>query len=414
MKPSANFLAILGVVILGIMLLSPQGYAAGTIAKIARYSGAVYVQSGTKIKRVTQTGQNLFDGDLVQTKKGTVQITFNDGAIIKVSAFTSTKIQEREERSGFIFKTRQAVRRLTCFAGKFWFKSGASKRKNYLQTPTAVMGVRGSDDDVGFDPGTQQSYSYVYSGKLDVEGTVVKQQLFNTFGLQAARQSPVYSQMGNAQNAGLRALRTGKTLDAATARLEAVDVSRQAANIFKLSPSKIVKLLDGLLPGASVDAGYAAAKTGVVLEELKDNLKKAERAAQAAKTSGDQATFQEARKAVDELLTGIDEVEKLQGKVEEAARNANTAAESGDLGDARKAAEQAQQLAGEAVKIGNQISQAIQPIVPTIIQPKPEEVPQPEPEPEAEPEAEETPEIEITTTTTTLTTTTTTPVSPFF
>lgn len=414
MKPSANFLAILGAVILGIMLLSPQGHAVEPVAKIARYSGAVYFQSGAKIQRVTQTGQNLYNGDLVQTKKGTVQITFNDGAIIKISAFTSTKIQEREERSGFIFKTRQAVRRLTCFAGKFWFKSGASKRKNYLQTPTAVMGVRGSDDDVGFDPSTQQSYSYVYSGKLDVEGTVVQQQLFNTFGLQAASQSPVYSQMGNAQNAGLRAVRTGRTLDAARASLAAFDVSRQAAKIFKNSPSKVVKLLDGLLNGASVDAGYAVAKTGVILEELKEDLKNAERAAQAAKTSGDQATFQEAQRAVDELLTGIDEVEMFQEKAEEAARNANTAAEAGDLDGARKSAEQAQQYAEEAVKIRNQTIEAIQLVVPTATQLEPEPEPQPEPEPEAESEDQVTPEIEITTTTTTTTTSTTIAVSPFF
>jgi flagellar hook-basal body complex protein FliE len=413
MKRSANFLAISGAIFLGIMLLSPQGHAVEPVAKIARYSGAVYFQSGAKIQRVTQTGQNLYNGDLVQTKKGTVQITFNDGAIIKISAFTSTKIQEREERRGFIFKTRQAVRRLTCFAGKFWFKSGASKRKNYLQTPTAVMGVRGSDDDVGFDPSTQQSYSYVYSGKLDVEGTVIKQQLFRTFGLQAARQSPVYSQMDNAQNAGLRALRTGRPLDAARARLAAFDVSRQAAEIFKTSPSKIVRLLDGLLNGASVDASYAAANTEVVLEELKDNLEKAERTAQAAEASGDQATFQAARRAVDELLTSIDEVERLQERAEEAARNANAAAETGDLDGARRSAQQAQQYADEAVNIRNQTIEVIQFVVPTATLPEPEPEPQPEPELEAEPE-DITPEIEITTTTTTTTTSTTIEVSPTF
>jgi hypothetical protein len=138
--------------LLGVVLLASPSFAAAPIAKISSFKGEVIVQSQNNILPLTQAGQILMEGDRIQTKEGEVEITFNDGAVMKVRPFTSTLIQEREEESGWwIFKTKKAVRRVTVLVGKFWFKSGASKRKNYIQTPTAVCGLRGSIVEAGND-----------------------------------------------------------------------------------------------------------------------------------------------------------------------------------------------------------------------------------------------------------------------
>ena len=147
-----------------LVIIFPMGAAQATIslAKVTTFTGEAVVLSGADTAVISRIGQELNEGDRVQTKQGTVQVTFNDGAILKISPFTSALIQEREEDSGIlIFKTKKAVRRVTCFVGKMWFKSGASKRANYLQTPTAVMGLRGSDADFGFD--NLNSYLNMYS-----------------------------------------------------------------------------------------------------------------------------------------------------------------------------------------------------------------------------------------------------------
>jgi hypothetical protein len=152
MNPRSRGLIVFLILCMGIVFLNSQAYAQKPIAKVSSFTGEVFMKSDTNVFRVTQIGQILHDGDFIQTKEGEVQITFNDGALMKIRPYTNTMIQEREERSGFwLFKTKKLVRRMTVFVGKLWFKSGVSKRKNFLQTPTAVCGVRGSIVEAGYD-----------------------------------------------------------------------------------------------------------------------------------------------------------------------------------------------------------------------------------------------------------------------
>ena len=142
-RPRIPFIIL--IILMGAFFIAPPADAAEPIAKISSFKGEVILQSGPIISDVTEIRLPLMEGDRIQTKDGEVEITFNDGAVMKVSPFTSAMIQEREEESGWwIFKTKKAVRRVTIFVGKIWLKSGVSKRKNFLQTPTAVCGLRGS------------------------------------------------------------------------------------------------------------------------------------------------------------------------------------------------------------------------------------------------------------------------------
>ena len=134
------------------LLAVPLANAQGPIAQISGFEGRVIVQRSATILEVAQIGLPLMADDRIQTKDGTAEVTFNDGAVMKVRPFTSAMIEEREEKSGWwIFKTKKAVRRMTIYVGKLWFKSGVSKKKNYLQTPTAVCGLRGSGAWLGFN-----------------------------------------------------------------------------------------------------------------------------------------------------------------------------------------------------------------------------------------------------------------------
>ena len=117
----------------GLSFCSSQSIAAIPIAKISSFKGEVIIQADTKFRKVTQIGQELNDGDRIQTKQGEAQITFNDGAVMKVRPFTNASIREGEEESGFwVFKTKKPVRRVTCFVGKLWLKSGFLNPDNLL------------------------------------------------------------------------------------------------------------------------------------------------------------------------------------------------------------------------------------------------------------------------------------------
>jgi len=151
MNPGRRTLCVLFALFMGVFLIASEGHSAKPIAKVSGFKGKVVVLSGTKFKDI-KVGLPLMHGDRIQTKDGRAEIKFNDGAVLKVRPYASTMIQEREVKRGWwVFKTKKAVRRVTCFVGSLWFKSGKSKRKNYIQTPTAVCGLRGTTLDVMYD-----------------------------------------------------------------------------------------------------------------------------------------------------------------------------------------------------------------------------------------------------------------------
>ncbi len=404
MTPNNKAYAFIGVISLMLVLAASIAGAAVPIAKITQISGQAFLQSGTEMSRVTRKGHVLYSGDLIQTKKGKVQITFNDGAIVRLTDFSNTRIQEREEESGWLFKTRKAMRRITCFAGKLWFKSGASKRNNYLQTPTAVMGVRGSDGDFGYDPARGRSYVQMYTGGVDIQGEALRED-FRGIGPQAADQSPVYRLFGSAYQGHLNALRTGRVLDRATARVEILNVALQAAVIYTDSPNTTVSRIDGLLARPRVEAQIGAAQAQVVVEELKSGLANAERTAATARTERETQAQAEAQRDIERIVTAIIQAESIQKEAGQAAIAAAEEADAGNLENAQRAADRSRELSEQAAGIGQEIRQSLDQYLP----PPDVQNPTGTVEPETAPTTQTTtaPALEVTTTTSTSTTTTT-------
>jgi len=138
--------------LIGLFLLCPLSGAYASIARVTSFTGDVVILSGANTFKLSKLGQTVNTGDKIQTKAGTAQLAFNDGAVLKINPHTTTMVQERMEESGaWMFKSKKMARRITVFVGKLWFKSGVSDRSNYLQSPTAVCGLRGSDGDFGYD-----------------------------------------------------------------------------------------------------------------------------------------------------------------------------------------------------------------------------------------------------------------------
>lgn len=144
MKPFGKTSLLFACLLTLVMVAAPV-WAARPVAKVTSFEGEVMVVSGIDIVPVSHIGQFVGAGDKIQTQQGRVELTFNDGAQLKVSPFSTMMVQERQEESGFLFfKKKISVRRITNYVGNLWFKSGASERKNFIQTTTAVCGLRGT------------------------------------------------------------------------------------------------------------------------------------------------------------------------------------------------------------------------------------------------------------------------------
>ncbi len=198
MKPMARSYIFFWIFFIGFFFMIPNARAAKTIASLTSFKGEVIVLSSIGIPE-TRTGMPLIDGDRIQTKWGEAEITFNDGAVMRVGTCSSTMIQEiKEKRGWWIFKAKKEVRRLTVYVGRVWFESGSSKKKNFLQTPTAVCEVRGSIVVWGTD--LINNYLNTIEGVCEVTGPVIKG-YFADFSPDVAGKSAVYNKIMNAKNA---------------------------------------------------------------------------------------------------------------------------------------------------------------------------------------------------------------------
>lgn len=209
-----------------LVLVLPSSGAAVQFAQITSFKGEVLVLAGTRVDRVEKTGHALNEGDRVQTKDGDAEITFEDGAIIQMSPFSTSMIQQKEEETGFwIFKKKSLVRRITVYIGKLNFKSGSDIKHNYMQTPTATAGVRGSEVDVGYD--AANSYLNLISGEISAQFGEFVQGYFDAPGSAAALQSEVFQAIEEAAAASDEA--AGDTLKQAQAELAVLEAIKAAA-----------------------------------------------------------------------------------------------------------------------------------------------------------------------------------------
>ena len=278
MSPREKFVLILFAVFLGNILSMPLSHAAKPVASVTGYKGEVYIVSGPDTTRITEVGQPLMSGDFIQTKGGNVQITFSDGALMKITPWANLRITEREEKSGwFVFKTKKAARRLTCFVGKFWFKSGGSGRKNYLQTPTAVCGLRGSISEVGYDPTKDPKFATmlnVLEGAADVRGEVLRG-AFEGMTLEQAQASPVYQKLDEALQVKSKADASGKASDSAEVSVKIFEAVKAGADqILEKNPDPGLEAEAAIVSGA-YDALIAKAKTDKALAEADEKEKAA-------------------------------------------------------------------------------------------------------------------------------------------
>ena len=254
MNKRLKYFIVFFILCIGIVFLHSQAYAQRQpIATVSFFTGDVSMKSDTSVFKVTQIGQVVYDGDFMQTKDGEAHITFNDGALMKIRPFTNTMIQEREEKSGFwLFKTKKLVRRMTVFVGKLWFKSGVSKRKNFVQTPTAVCGIRGSVLEAGYD--NVNSLLNKIEGLFDTVGPWTEGP-FADPGVAAALRSTVYTSLDNARKAMEDATTDEELADAQKAALDLIIL---AAAILETNPDPAV--------------AEEAKKVGDAAEELKQEI----------------------------------------------------------------------------------------------------------------------------------------------
>ncbi|MCR8659647.1 FecR domain-containing protein [Paenibacillus endoradicis] len=157
--------------------------ATSRVAIISKIEGTVDVKkSGGKKTLKGFKGMSLNQGDVVTTgKKSSVVLKFSNGTseddTFVLESSTTVTFSKLSNKSGTTTK-------VSMLKGKVWVDVKSIKNKDdefVLETPTAIMGVRGTNFFVGVDPNTGLPSLAVLSGNVNVTGNDNNSDHFNVY-----------------------------------------------------------------------------------------------------------------------------------------------------------------------------------------------------------------------------------------
>lgn len=364
-------LAAIGV-LFGTLAL-PALSGAADIGKITKFEGKVVVVSGDKLETVKKVDHPVKSGDRIQTEQGEAEVTMTDGALLKVRPFTTVAVDERtEERGILMFKKKQDVRRVTDMVGKVWFKSGSSDKKNYLQTPTAVCALRGSDGDIGYDG--KLSYLNMFTGQADSVGKILRG-AFGDFGQAVANNSAVYNAIIKAGQLK-EGVKAGDTKSERTAAMGLHEAIKIAATEMQKCPDPQVQQYAAVVI-AVAEAQIAAVQAQQVADDAKAAVDKAKADLAAAQQAGDAAVIKEAEAKVEAVQEMADQAAATAESVTQAAMAAAESIAEGNVSGLAEALSAAETVINEV----QDLIETINEIVPIEVLPPPDIIEPPPPPP---------------------------------
>ncbi len=225
--------------LIGICLFCPASGECAGIARVAEFTGEAVILSGLNMDGVKMPGQPVKSGDMVQTQQGAVQIAFDDGSLLKINPYTTVSVQESAEEGGIlIFRTKKPALRITVLVGEVRFKSGASGRSEYLQSPLAVCKLSGFDGEFCYDG--RNTYLNIRHGDAVITGPVLKEP-FQYAGESTAQGNAVYQKVSRLYERNWPAVAAGLAPDINASRIAALDVVKAAADALSTNPDAAIR-----------------------------------------------------------------------------------------------------------------------------------------------------------------------------
>jgi len=365
---------LLAITFLAVLVCIPAD-ALAQIAKITSVKGDVIVNQSGQMTKITSPGLALNDGDQILTREGELQIAFKDGAILKINPYSKVSVQERMEQSGtWIFKSTQAARRVTCFVGKAWFKSGSSATKNYLQTPTAVAGLRGSDGDFGFNPERDQTLLNMYSGGADTVGNVLRG-FFANPGVTAAQKSEVYRSLERAYSVTVTTAQANRapnvtaeqrTINTAQANIVALAVARQAAQILVQSNPDAGAKTQAQATLSVVNTSINAVQVRVEGARAEIVRQAAVQEVQKARAAGNTQQAAAAQRVVETATAAVSQAQAAERLIAQQVTQVNQALAAGNTAGVRLIEQQVQRETQQVQRQTQTVLQQAQQVVTTV------------------------------------------------
>lgn len=185
-------------VICAVLAMSDLSFAEPKeIGVLDSFRGGLVLKNNGVWGESPREGMTLFHGDKIVTDAdGSGQVTFHDGAVLKVKPNSSVRLAEmiRASDSGKVLERQREVR---LFVGNLNYKSGnVSPVQTKLVSPTAVAALRGTEADFGTD-GLLAMLDQI-EGESDLAGDVTRTDAVAHIDAKTAAGNPDYKASGAA------------------------------------------------------------------------------------------------------------------------------------------------------------------------------------------------------------------------
>lgn len=162
-----NFLIYLAIILLLIWLL-PANAAEKYAAMVINAKGSVTaIDPDQKSRNLTRRSHIYNKETVVAGKNSSAQIRFADGSLIAIQADSRFKIDDYQYKQ----PGKENKNSLTLIKGGFRNVSGAIGKENPdavdFKTPTATIGLRGTDFDTYLDPAQAEELVRVHEGSIE-------------------------------------------------------------------------------------------------------------------------------------------------------------------------------------------------------------------------------------------------------
>lgn len=202
------------------------------VGEISAYSGQVFVRVDGAWSRVKSVPLKLYDSDKILTTQGRAEVTFADGAVLRIDTGTSLYMRQRNELAGFFFTMIVPTRYINLVVGSVFFKADSSSYNDLrykFRTPSMTAVPMVASLRMSVDSSGESSYAkldgIVYPGGQYIaypEPMAIERAYVNVSESDMPRPTPEVLALP-AFKEYLKALKAGEALARAQARGEGND-----------------------------------------------------------------------------------------------------------------------------------------------------------------------------------------------
>jgi hypothetical protein len=146
------------------------------LGDITSYTGDVLVRTKGAWGKIENVPYPVFSSDKVVTKRGRAEVSFLDGASLRMNVDSDLSIVQKQEIEGLLVRKKSTVRQVNVLVGDIYFEAEVKRGKALrykVRSPSMTAAIRGSSLRMSVNPDGVTYFARLL-GQIDTEGKFIQ------------------------------------------------------------------------------------------------------------------------------------------------------------------------------------------------------------------------------------------------